>query len=65
VKVEELSKINRSVILVSEAAHFIGCDPRTISRAVKCGTINGFRLGRRIYIPVRTFQDLLEGRQSV
>ena len=63
-KVEELSSLNRSVILVSEAARFLGCDPRTVSRAVKSGTIKGFTLGRRVYIPVRTFQNLLEGRQN-
>lgn len=62
-RVEELSKWKRSVLLVSEAARFLDCDPRTISRAVRAGSIRGFTIGRRVYIPIRTFQDLLEGRQ--
>lgn len=60
-KVERLDDLDRSVLFLSEAAAFLKCDPRTLSKELKKGTVSHFTIGRRVYIPVATFRALLEG----
>ena len=60
-KVEKLEELDRSVLFLSEAAAYLECDPRTLSKALKKGIISHFTIGRRTYIPVAAFRELLEG----
>jgi len=59
-RVEELSEWSRSVLLISEAARFLDCDPRTVTKAIKSGTITSFTIGKKTYIPIKPFRQLLE-----
>lgn len=60
-RVESLDELDRSVLFLSEAAAYLECDPRTLSKELKRGIVSHFTIGRRIYIPVAAFRELLEG----
>jgi len=64
VKVSELSSWSRPTLYRSEAALFLGCDPRTLDRAIEDGTIQTFKVGKRVHIPIPPFIELLLGRSS-
>lgn len=58
--IEDIRKLSRPA-LRSEVAQVLGCDVRTVDRAIQDGTVQAFRIGRRVYIPVGPLLNLLEG----
>jgi ribosomal protein L21E len=63
VNVSELSNWSRPTLYRSEAALFLDCDPRTLDRAIADGTIQSFRVGKRVHIPIAPFIELVLGRR--
>jgi excisionase family DNA binding protein len=56
---EELRRSNKAVITRAEVASLLGCDARTVSRAIAENTIPNIKLGRRVFIPVPAFLTTL------
>lgn len=50
------------VRIVSEAAALLGISRALAYRLVKTGRLRHIRLGRRVVVPYRAIQELLEGR---
>ena len=61
--IDDLRKMSGPV-LRKDVAQILGCDLRTVDRALKDGTIKYFQIGRRIFIPVKPFIQLLETGDS-
>jgi|AntAceMinimDraft_1070359.scaffolds.fasta_scaffold322792_2 excisionase family DNA binding protein len=45
----------------ADVASVLGCDVRTVDHAIEDGTIKSFRIGRRVFVPVKPLLTLLEG----
>ena len=45
----------------ADVASVLGCDVRTVDQAIEDGTIKSFRIGRRVFVPVKPLVTLLEG----
>jgi excisionase family DNA binding protein len=61
--IDEIKNLTRPA-LRTEAADVLCCDVRTIDRAIQEGTIKSFRIGRRVFLPVKPLVALLEGVES-
>ena len=61
--IEEIKRLQRPA-LRTEVASVLGCNVKTVDRAIQEGTIKVFRIGRRIYIPVEPLVRLLERGSS-
>ena len=59
-----LQSCGLTVLTQTETADVLGCDQRTVSRAIQAGDLPGIRLGRRVMVPRLPLLALLEGRQS-
>lgn len=57
--IAEIVHSAKGAITVADAAAVLGCDPRTVSRAIAEGKVPSIPLGRRQYIPVAPFLAML------
>jgi excisionase family DNA binding protein len=58
---EELPKVRRKTLTVSEAAEALGVSRQQAYDAAKTGEIPTIKVGKRILVPVAAFNKLLEG----
>lgn len=56
---DELLTTDRAVITVAETARLLEVDERTVSRAIKAGTLPSVRVGRVLRVPVRKLRPML------
>lgn len=56
--ITEIMHSSKGTISLAEAADALGCDPRTVSRAIADGTVPAIPMGRRQFIPVVPFLAL-------
>jgi excisionase family DNA binding protein len=56
--ITELIYSDKGTISPAEAADALGCDPRTVSRAIAAGTVPAVPMGRRKFIPIAPFLEL-------
>jgi excisionase family DNA binding protein len=59
-----VSRDERRVITVREAARLAGLDVRSIYTQCTAGTIPHVRIGRRVLIPKKAFLDMLDGKAN-
>jgi excisionase family DNA binding protein len=57
--IDEIRNLPRPA-LRTDVASVLGCDVRTVDRAIEEGVIRAFRIGRRVFIPVIPLVQLLE-----
>jgi hypothetical protein len=60
---DEMKKLT-GPMLRKDVAQILGCDLRTVDRALSDGTIKSFNVGRRVFIPVKPFVKLIESGDS-
>jgi len=58
---EWLRNLKRATITQAEAAKLYGVNPRTLTAAIKDGTIPAIRMGHRVVIPREPLLTMLSG----
>ncbi|WP_282826929.1 excisionase family DNA-binding protein [Gulosibacter sediminis] len=60
----DISQLTTPAITRTQAASYLGVDPRTISAGIKAGTIPAVRLGSKVLIPREKFLALFAPSSS-
>ena len=60
----EVDPSGRATVTVTEAAHVLGVSRSTAYELVHAGTLPALRLGRRIVVPTRALEELLDSARS-
>lgn len=53
----------QSIYAIREASNYLGLSPKTVYEAVKKGKIPAYRIGSRLYLPLRTLKKLCRRRK--
>lgn len=51
----------RPVMTLAEVSKYLGCDPRTVGKAVEEGTIKSVKIGRRVLVLRAPLEQMLRG----
>lgn len=54
----------KPIMTVAETGRLLGCDARTVSRAIEDGTIKSVKIGRRILVLREPLMRMLRGEAS-
>ena len=56
-----MSTSNKPVMTVAETSKYLGCDPRTVGKAIEDGTIKSVKIGRRVLVLRAPLEQMLRG----
>lgn len=62
--IDEMKNLQRPACR-ADVASVLRCDVRTVDQAIEDGTIKSFRIGRKVFVPVKPLVTLLEGGEFV
>lgn len=51
----------RPVMTLAEVSKYLGCDPRTVGKAVEDGTIKSVKIGKRVLVLRAPLEQMLRG----
>lgn len=61
---DDVRRMSAAVLTHVQVAAVLGVDRRTVSRAIKEGTVPSVRFGRRTLIPREPFIEMLSGNKG-